>query len=77
MRMAAPLSPSLHDLVLWRGAKWLVTRVLRLGRVEISAIMDPSVQWVCLDSQLTWHEPSASWLCNAYLIPLRGTACEE
>lgn len=78
MAMTAPLRPTLHDAVLWRGGRWLVTRLLRFGRVEISAIDAPSVQWVCLTDQLSWHPQARAWLCNAYLVPLRGGhTCEE
>lgn len=76
--MATPITPGLHDLVFWRGAKWLVTRVMRFGRVEISAVHEPTIQWVCLASQLSWQPKSNAWICDAYLIPLRGEhRCED
>lgn len=63
--MATERVPGLHDLVWWRGAKWLVVRVLRLGRLEISALKDPTVRWVCLAEQLEWQEQDRAWLCTA------------
>jgi hypothetical protein len=77
MALPAPRAPGLHDAVAWRGARWLVTRVLRRGRLEITAMRDPTVQWVCLDAQLSWEEGSKGWVCNAYLVPLRGSQCGD
>jgi hypothetical protein len=70
--MATPMTPVRHDLVLWRGSRWLITRRLRLGRLEISALEDPTVRWVCLEEHLVWEPKSRVWMCNAYLVPLPG-----
>lgn len=71
--MAGPMTPSLHDLVLWRGRKWLIVRVMRLGRVEISAVKDPTVRWVCLEEQLHWEGKS----CAGVLLAMPGSTETE
>jgi hypothetical protein len=77
MTLPAPRAPGLHDAVTWRGARWIVTRVLNRGRFEITVMRDPTVQWVCRNDQLTWDESIKAWVCNAYLVPLRGSQCGD
>lgn len=67
------MTPARHDVVHWRGARWLVTRILPRGRLEIGALDDPTVRWVVLEEQLRWDAQARLWLCNAYLCPLPGT----
>lgn len=72
------MTPALHDLVFWRGTRWLVTRLLRRGRVEITAINAPLVQWTCLARQLEWSASERAWTCTAYLTPMRGgPSCDD
>jgi hypothetical protein len=72
MAMASPMTPVRHDLVLWRASRWLITRGLRFGRIEIASLDDPTVRWICLEDQLVWEPKSRAWMCNAYLVPLPG-----
>lgn len=62
MTAVPPLSPALHDLVRWQGVRWVVTRVLPRGRLELSAVRDPLVQGLCLDAQLRWQPKDGAWI---------------
>jgi hypothetical protein len=75
--MAPPLTPGLHDLVFWRGARWLVTKVLLRGRLELGCIVDPTVQAVCLAEQLHWVAGANAWVLTALPMPTRGQRCED
>lgn len=69
--MFSSRAAKVQDTVFWLGSAWRVIQVLRLDRLEIELVENPTIRWLCLRQHLRWNSKGNAWILGTEMTPLR------